>query len=456
MSENIIIVFDTETTGFSPKDNEIVQLSYILYDTQNQKVIYSTRQGDDIVRINGKIPQRTTEVHGIKQKMTLNKLPIKDHIDKFIGYCSQAGRFVGHNISFDIKMIVGQIHKILPTLSPEEKNKYNLFLSKFQMVGKDLPDTAFCTMEESKGICAQLRRTNKLKKEKLMEVHKLLFNQDVGGQLHNALVDISVTLRVFLKLTMDIDICQSMTKIYGDVNVVTNNNELCNLINPVRIDDPIENVDFSGELITGLTILPKDSGIKEDKIMVQSIYRDLATTLVNDAQQQAMTNVLNKNKVVPSQDMCTELILCQSILGSGANKGQVCRRVATYGTSCRYHKPKEKKQSSKTIQPSVQPSVIEPSIQPSVKPSVKPVVEPSILDKPISQQSQTKGKDISTFSTHYVKSLFKNMNMTRKNKVVPDNQGAPLGGKRTKKTKKRRRNKKRTKKIKKRRKLSRK
>ena len=44
MSKNKIIVFDTETTGFSPKNNEIVQLSYILYDAQNQSVIYATQQ----------------------------------------------------------------------------------------------------------------------------------------------------------------------------------------------------------------------------------------------------------------------------------------------------------------------------------------------------------------------------------------------------------------------------
>ena len=37
----IIIVFDTETTGFSPIKNEIVQLSYIIYNTLfNRKNIY--------------------------------------------------------------------------------------------------------------------------------------------------------------------------------------------------------------------------------------------------------------------------------------------------------------------------------------------------------------------------------------------------------------------------------
>ena len=36
---------------------------------------------------------------------------------------------------------------------------------------------------------------------------ELLFNEKVNGQLHNALVDIAVTLRVYMKLIHDIDIC---------------------------------------------------------------------------------------------------------------------------------------------------------------------------------------------------------------------------------------------------------
>ena len=82
-----ILVFDTETTGFSPEKNEIVQLSYILYDLDKQTVLYATKLEDDIVNINGKIPKETSDVHGITKDMTLDKRPIKDHIDKFIRYC---------------------------------------------------------------------------------------------------------------------------------------------------------------------------------------------------------------------------------------------------------------------------------------------------------------------------------------------------------------------------------
>lgn len=317
-NSNIIIVFDTETTGFSPERNEIVQLSYILYDTQTQTVIYATTQGDDIVNIKGRIPPETTSVHGISKSMTLGKRPIKEHIDQFIQYCAQAGKFVGHNIKFDIKMITGQMKKIVKEF-PQDKERYDDFLKGFDMVGKSLPEAAYCTMSESQGICAQLKGTKKLKNEKLMEVHKLLFNQDVGGQLHNALVDISVTLRVFLKLIMNIDICDSMTEFTPDVINVSNNLEICSLIKPISISGPIQNVEYSGELITGLTRVP--SGIEEDKINVETIVQKMASKVASDVQAQAMSNILGK---VQPPTICTSISICKSLIVDGTETNESC------------------------------------------------------------------------------------------------------------------------------------
>jgi DNA polymerase III epsilon subunit-like protein len=392
-NSNIVIVFDTETTGFSPIKNEIVQLSYILYDIQNQNVIYSTQQVDDIVKINGEIPKQTSDVHGITKDMTLNKRPIKEHIDKFIHYCNQSDKFVGHNISFDIKMIVGQINKIIEFSSPEEVEKYKIFLNRFAMVGKDLPQEAYCTMEESKSVCAEIRGTKKLKKEKLMEVHKLLFKQDVGGQLHNALVDISVTLRVFLKLTMDIDICLSINQLNTNVTNVSNNNEICNLINPIIINQPIQNVEYNGELITEFTILQGDGGIEEQKIMVQTIANKMATNMVNSIQKKAITNVMNK--IAPDESNFTSITICKAIIKSGNRRNEFCGRPTCLNDFCGYHKPKEKSNVY-------------------VKPSIKP---------------ETK------FASTYVTNLFKNA--SKKNKKI-----VPIGGKKNRKTRKTRKTKK--------------
>jgi hypothetical protein len=195
-------------------------------------------------------------------------------------------------------------------------------------------------MEESKIICSNLARDGNTKKRKLLEVHKLLFKQEPKGQLHNALVDISVTLRIFLKLTKNIDICKIMTKIDNVINVETNN-DICNLINPLSIDDTeIEPINYTGELITGLTILP-DNDVKEEKIMVESIYRSLATTVVNNAKEKAVKSVLSKF-AQESPFICTKINICTAILKSGKRKGLVCSKPISFNEGlCGYHKPKD-------------------------------------------------------------------------------------------------------------------
>jgi len=398
-NKNLIIVFDTETTGFSPEKNEVVQLSYILYDIEKQEVVYATRPGDDIVNIKGKIPKQTSDVHGITKDMTLDKRPIKEHIDQFISYCNQAGRFVGHNIKFDIRMITGQMMKVIKEF-PETEQTYKTFLERFSMVGTDLPEAAYCTMVESQGVCAQILNTNKLKNKKLMEVHKLLFNQDVAGQLHNALVDISVTLRVYLMLTMGIDICESVREFSSNIESVTDNYTICSLIKPVRSTMPAESIDYSGELITGLNILP--DGIEEEKVMVQTI----AKQIVSNVTKQAIANVTAR--IAPQERMCTDITICKAIIKSGKRKGEVCSRPPKDSFEfCSYHIPKGKKIIPKPIE--------------TPKPVEETQVEMNIKSKPTNQE-------IKQMSTSYVSNLLKGF--TKKNNKV-----APMGGRKTRKGK---------------------
>lgn len=361
-----IIVFDTETTGFSPIKNEIVQLSYILYDLEKQQIIYSTNPGDDFVNIDGPIPKETSDVHGITKDMTLDKRPIKDHLDDFIHYCDQADTFVGHNIKFDIGMIVGQIKKIMDKM-PEPDPKYTAFLQKFQMTGKKLPENAYCTMASSKEVCARIRGTpDKQKNDKLMEVHRLLFNQIVGGQLHNALVDISVTLRVYLYLTLGVDICVTMTTNVGSddrVFGVKDNNDICNLIRPLpipEISEPQPSVPYDGELITSLTPLPNNE-MEERKIMVSTIAKQLATELVG----RVLQNAAEKSSASPTESICTTITLCSAILSSGQRKGKVCGRARiSNGEFCSYHVPKTRKKRKLSVAPeSSQDPIVEQVIE---------------------------------------------------------------------------------------------
>lgn len=419
MSENLIIVFDTETTGFSPEKNEIVQLSYILYDINEKRVVYATKPGDDIVNIKGYIPKKTSDIHGITKDMTRGKPQIKQHIDEFISYCDQATRFVGHNIKFDIKMITGQMKKVMAEF-PETVERYSAFLERFEMVGKDLPDAAYCTMMESKGICAQILGLKRAKFQKLMEVHKLLFNQNVGGQLHNALVDISVTLRVYLKLTMGIDICESQTEFNPNVTEVTDNTTICSLINPVSIEaESIENVEYTGELITGLNIIP--GGLEEEKIMVQTFAKEF----VSQVQKQAISNVISK--IAPDQTMCTTITICKAILKTGKRSGEICGRPPKGNSEfCGIHS------RTKKVTKKLQEIPQEPQVQ-QVMPIISTAkVAPTEINEDTTVQSIVREKPTTTVARSFVSGLF-----TKKNKVGI----APEGGKR--KTNRRRQNKRR-------------
>jgi hypothetical protein len=167
-----------------------------------------------------------------------------------------------------------------------------------------LPDAAYCTMNQSKEICAYLKGTKKLKAEKLMEVHRLLFNQDVKGQLHNALVDISVTLRVYLKLTANLDICASMERTPAPSSSVNNNNEICNLINPVDSIEPVKNVNYSGELISGFAVIPE--GLNEETVTVKTEARKMAEKIVSNVLSQAYTSISVCSKTITKDNEVTD------------------------------------------------------------------------------------------------------------------------------------------------------
>jgi DNA polymerase III epsilon subunit-like protein len=396
-----------------------------LYDLNSKTVVYATKPGDDIVKIIGTIPKNTSDIHGITKDMTLDKRPIKDHIDQFIGYCNQAKTIIGHNVKFDIRMVTEQIKKILLTTEdPKQKEIYEDFLKRFQLVGKNLPEDIYCTMTESKELCARIKGTNKLKMEKLMEVHKLLFHQTVGGKLHNALVDISVTLRVYLKLVLGIDICETISKIDSIPPTLTTNNEICNLINPIPIDPTIiESDDSTGEIeiISGLTSLP--NGELEDKtIIAKTVIKDIATQFVKGIIKDSL------NKVAPQQTICTSIIICTSIVKTGEKKGSVCGRPVTNGDFCGYHKPKNK------IKPIVK-------TEEDTKATLLTKVKTDHIDEedttvPFITKTKpdaTVKPDLTQESTSYVSKL--RSALTKKNKVAP--MGGKRKNKRNKKTKKR-------------------
>ena len=110
-----LLVFDTETTGLPEGRNlstrevskwpHIIQLSYILYDTDLNKTCCCV---DDIIKLDETvaISEKSIEMHGITRSVSMRKgIPIAEAINNFNNALSEADLVIAHNISFDKKMI---------------------------------------------------------------------------------------------------------------------------------------------------------------------------------------------------------------------------------------------------------------------------------------------------------------------------------------------------------------
>ena len=235
-----ILVFDTETTGlpntgstwaqreetqkklFIKSDNglfpmwdnvleswpHILQLSYILYDTDTHKSTNYNKyiELDDDVEID----PESYAIHKIS-KEDVRKLPQKQktRINKAIMYFIRAVKksdiVVGHNVTFDRLMIISEM-----------LNNPNSYVEDIHEMMNE--NKFACTMEIMKPVCNickvveyKDKKTNEqksfttIKTPSLLESYKHLFGYS-PTDLHNSLYDSVVCLRVYCKQLYNIDV----------------------------------------------------------------------------------------------------------------------------------------------------------------------------------------------------------------------------------------------------------
>ena len=216
-SRNLVMAFDTETTGFPPKVNRsngkpfptiseypyILQLSFVIYDLNTQNIVQEYNKyvkiPDDVI-----IPEKSFEVHGInKQTCNLLGIPIEDVLEDFYRAYMSVDRIVGHNLSFDRKMVEIEV------LRSDVTTRFPDIVWIFSDTWNDINDVdLICTMAKGKDLC-NLYMTNEKtgvrwkKFPKLSELHFALFDF-VPGDLHDALVDTKICLRCYLKMAFGI------------------------------------------------------------------------------------------------------------------------------------------------------------------------------------------------------------------------------------------------------------
>jgi len=202
-----------------------VQLSYILYDTEKN----TAKIFDEIVRLTeGVIISPESEaIHHIslektqgKTRRVLNRytkhyrkqfnLTIDEIIRKFMSDFRKADIVVSHNIKFDRNILLVEMDRLR-----QNKPIFNNYIQEIYTNKK-----MYCTAKNGAFVCkiAALNRFGKqyYKMPKLTVLYTTLFGKenmlDVT-KLHNALYDVVICLRCFIKMRYDIDIYGKNTKI---------------------------------------------------------------------------------------------------------------------------------------------------------------------------------------------------------------------------------------------------
>jgi DNA polymerase III epsilon subunit-like protein len=194
-----VLIFDTETSGLPEGKNpsiyetqkwpHIIQLSYIIYDSETNEIVTLE---DDYISIgdNVVINQESEKVHNISRELlSVKGIPIEHALEKFNRFSEMSDVLVGHNVSFDKRMVM--VEGI--------RNKIRM----------NIHDT-YCTMKNSVELCKIQRFWPNgdmyFKYPTLSELHDELFKK-IPKNTHNALIDILICMRCFVKIELRKDIC---------------------------------------------------------------------------------------------------------------------------------------------------------------------------------------------------------------------------------------------------------
>ena len=208
-SENLVLVFDTETSGLWPKNADvsqknvnypyIVQLSFIVFDFKTNVIVksYNTYiKNLHHVDFNSD----AFRVTGITQEQCDSGVSIVEAINEFHKYYLQVKHVVAHNLEFDKKMIQLEVIRNYEAMNMKSINDpWVLFNDTFN----DLWGIKkYCTMEKGKHLCNIMinGKYGKFKKmPKLIELFQTLFQQ-TPQNLHDSLIDCMVCLKCYMKI----------------------------------------------------------------------------------------------------------------------------------------------------------------------------------------------------------------------------------------------------------------
>lgn len=278
-----ICVFDTETTGLPPildgKDwnarnvndmklldyddlikpssvwkqvvsswPSIIQLGYIVYDTEapNKSKIFSKYIDipDDIVITESSIEKHHIDKEKIRREPAEKKALIANAVTEFMNDIMDPDvvTVVGHNVQFDRKAVIAELLRLSSTKTEKQL--------QFLMDKKNFT----CTMDVTAPICNIQIALNykdkktgedkvfyKVKSPKLVESYQYYFGYSPDDEsLHDALIDVILTLRIFIKYKYNEDVCGKNEMITEYIKKISPEGYICNL-ETAKMDNTYDN-----------------------------------------------------------------------------------------------------------------------------------------------------------------------------------------------------------------------
>lgn len=179
-----LLVFDTETTGIPSKKPlsattchtfpHVVQLSWTLYDTET----HEHTEHDYLIKVS--VPIKNAHIHGITNAKSDTGVSMEEAFDAFKVDLDQCDLLVGHNVSFDLRMMEIECMRM--------SREWHV------------PVPTHCTMMTNVAYCGLS------KWPKLSELYTHCFHEPVAN-LHNSMVDVVVCLRCYMHIKHEIDVC---------------------------------------------------------------------------------------------------------------------------------------------------------------------------------------------------------------------------------------------------------
>jgi DNA polymerase III epsilon subunit-like protein len=223
-----LLIFDTETTGLLPKTNVdislypyIVQLSYIIFNTKNNKI---EKVFNQIIRPEIQIPTESSNIHKITDNIAKEyDFGIERSLNYFMDDYYQCNKLVAHNLKFDLTVLKAEYTRYASKITEPRKRKYiKQFLNdleNYQNIKKCctmISTTSFCNLKQKNG--------NGIKWPRLSELFRILFSINLDeNKMHDAYYDVLVCLCCYMMFFNKISITEKNSHIKKEItNLILN------------------------------------------------------------------------------------------------------------------------------------------------------------------------------------------------------------------------------------------